>query len=246
MSFWGNAIKIPILLGKANDTTYLQRCFVCTLYESEERSLSRNTIFCLFGCAFFHAGAARLAKNRHYNDLPDISQATHHCTIWLYEMHCPGAEADASSAADSNFSWRVPFQPTARIWIRLRKRRTCPVNWEVSRSERQAAIRRLKDGRGESRDTYWLRRIARSGFKCCMLLCKWTSLYLLHQVHKVEPLCNFEFMSLLRSSKRIQYRIEALKTSERLIEGRDIKVTMITELYENGHRTCNDVMRLEY
>lgn len=79
-----------------------------------------------------------------------------------------------------------------------------------------------------------------------MLLCKWTSLYLLHQVHKVEPLCNFEFMSLLRSSKRIQYRIEALKTSERLIEGRDIKVTMITELYENGHRTCNDVMRLEY
>ena len=71
-----NYEEIESLLGKADDTTYLQRCFVCTLYESEERSLSRNTVFCLFGCAFFHAGAARLAKNRHYNDLPDIRRRT--------------------------------------------------------------------------------------------------------------------------------------------------------------------------
>lgn len=169
---------------------------------------------------------------------PSRHKATHHCTIWLYEMHCPGAEADAFSA--------LPIQISAEeSGSGCERGERCPVNWEVSRSE-SCNQETERPGRGESRDTYWLRRIARSGFKCCMLLCKWTSLYLLHQVHKVEPLCNFEFMSLLRSSKRIQYRIEALKTSERLIEGRDIKVTMITELYENGHRTCNDVMRLEY
>ena len=127
------------------------------------------------------------------------------------------------SAADSKFSGKNldPAAKEANVPSKLRglpKRKTS-CNQETERP-----------GRGENRDKYWLWRIARSGFKCCMLLCKWTSLYLLHQVHKVEPLCNFEFMSLLRSSKRIQYRIEALKTSERLIEGRDIKVTMITEL----------------
>ncbi len=68
----------------------------------------------------------------------------HHLTF-SFRNTSPWSRSRCFKCCRFKFQLKSFMPQTARIWIRLQKRRMCPVNWEVFGSEGQAAIRRLED-----------------------------------------------------------------------------------------------------